>query len=129
MADVLDALLPLDLMTRNHGFAVRMEEIRADGTLTLRMEIPGINPAKDVDVCVEEGVLTVSGERGESTQTPERSEFSYGRFIRMVSLPRGADEDSIRASYHEGILEITMDTKAHSGTPRHIAVASGRSPA
>jgi HSP20 family protein len=129
VASLIDALLPMDFMSRNHGFPLRMEEIRADGSLTLRMEIPGVNPVRDIDICVEDGVITVSGERAETTQSPQRSEFSYGEFVRMVSLPRGVDEDSIHASYHEGILEIGMNVSTRAGNARHIAVSSGRTAA
>lgn len=126
MTELLDALLPMELTSRHNGFTVRMEEVRSDGSLTYRMEIPGIDPARDIDVCVDDGVVTVSGERSESSQTPERSEFSYGRFVRMISIPRGVDEDSIRAGYHEGILEITMDLPRRASAARHVTVAAGR---
>lgn len=122
MLQWIDTWFPVDLTGRMRAVPLRMEELRQDGSLTLRMEIPGIDPAQDVDVCVDDGVLTVSGQRTESSEGPRRSEFAYGRFLRMVTLPRGVDEDSMKASYHDGILEITMALAAREEALRHIPI-------
>lgn len=128
MMEWLDAWLPTDVRGR-HGYAIALEEIRQDGSMTLRMEIPGIDPEKDVDVRVDDGVLTVSGQRETSSVTPQRSEFAYGEFMRMVTLPRSVDPDTIRAEYHEGILEITMAVPALEETSRHIPIRHAVPPA
>jgi HSP20 family molecular chaperone IbpA len=77
---------------------MRLEDEIKDGNYELRAEIPGVDPAKDVDITVGDGVLTVKAERTEKKETSGRSEFAYGSFIRSVTLPVGADEDAIKAA-------------------------------
>ena len=120
MREWIDTWFPMDL--RAHAFPVTLEEIRQDGALTLRMEIPGIDPATDLEVRVDDGVLTVSGHRAESEAGQSRSEFAYGEFARMVTLPRAADEDSIRAAYRDGILEVRMDVVTSREVSRKIPI-------
>ena len=120
MLEWIDTWFPMDL--RAHAFPVTLEEIRQDGSLTLRMEIPGIDPATDMAVRVDDGVLTVSGHRAESEAALGRSEFAYGEFARMVALPRAADEDSIRATYRDGILEVRMDVVTSREASRNIPI-------
>ena len=120
--DWIDTWLPTEVSWRTHPFPLRMEEIRQDGTLILRMEIPGVDPDEDIDVVIDDGTLTVSGRRAERDQAAQRSEFAYGEFVRMVALPRGVDEESVHASYQGGILEITMGITDAMTSPRHIPI-------
>lgn len=122
MLEWIDTWFPMDL--RAHAFPVTLEEIRQDGSLTLRMEIPGIDPATDMEVRVDDGVLTVSGHRAESEAGLGRSEFAYGERSRMVALPRAVDEDSIRATYRDGILEIRMDVVTSREASRNIPIGT-----
>ena len=92
------------------GAPMKLEEFREDGTYVIRMEVPGIDPDKDVELTVVDDVLTVRVERREETKADEkehfRSEFRYGSFVRTVDLPAGADEDDVKATYKDGILEV-----------------------
>jgi HSP20 family protein len=74
----------------------------------LRAELPGIDPEKDVEVSIENDMLTIRGERREETKEKNRREFHYGSFRRTVSLPKGADADKITASYTDGVLEVRV---------------------
>ena len=95
---------------------IRVEDEMKDGNYELRAEIPGVDPAKDVDITVRDGVLTIKAERSEKKESNGRSEFSYGSFIRSVTLPAGADEDAIKASYDKGILTVSVPvTEAATG--------------
>lgn len=123
--DWIDAWLPGDALWRTHPFPLRMEEIRQDGQWILRVEVPGVDPDKDIDVAIDRGTLTVSGRRVESEQDVDRSEFSYGEFMRIVTLPRGVDEESVKASYRGGILDIRMDINAARADPTHVPIARG----
>lgn len=123
--DWIDAWLPGEVSWRNHPFPLRMEEIRQDGQLILRVEVPGVDPDKDIDVAIDRGTLTVSGRRVESDQTADRSEFSYGEFMRVITLPRGVDEESVTASYRGGILDIRMDMDVAKADPRHVPIERG----
>ena len=87
---------------------VRVEDAVKDGRYELRAELPGIDAAKDVDVTVRDGQLTIKAERSKESRTNGRSEFIYGSFARSISLPVGADEDDITATYDKGILTVSV---------------------
>ncbi|MBV8927690.1 MAG: Hsp20 family protein [Mycobacteriaceae bacterium] len=87
---------------------LRMEEELKDGRYEMRAEIPGVEPAEDLKVSVRDGQLTIKAERTRKTESNGRSEFSYGSFVRTVSLPVGADEDDITAVYDKGILTVSV---------------------
>lgn len=105
---------------------IRVEDYVEDGQYVLRAELPGVDPEKDVDITVEEGCLTVKAERREETKEAHRSEFRYGAFSRSVTLPIGADEDDVAATYANGILEVRVGIKAEKKSEaKHITVAKG----
>lgn len=105
------------------GNLIRLEDRMEEGHYVVRAELPGIDPAKDVDVTVHDGQLTIKAERTESKEVKGRSEFSYGSFVRSVTLPAGADEDDIKASYDKGILTVSVAV-SEPATPaeKHIKV-------
>lgn len=90
----------------------------------VRADLPGVDPA-DIEVNMENGVLTVSGERA----TEDRSDFDgvsriervSGRFMRRFTLPESADADAIKATSGNGILEISIPKQAIV-QPRRITV-------
>jgi len=91
-----------------------VEEFTGDNTLAVRAELPGIDPEKDVEVTVADGMLTIKAERREEHVDKHRSEFHYGTLSRSVTLPAGADEESIEAIYGHGILEVTVKLAAEA---------------
>ena len=91
---------------------MRMEEHVATGRYVVRAELPGVNPAKDIEVSVAKGILTICAERHEEMQGQHRSEFRYGTFIRHIALPVTADADDIKAACHWGILEVSIGLHA-----------------
>ncbi len=111
-----------DLRSTLENRLIRLEDEIADGHYVVRAEIPGIDPAKDVDITVRDGRLTIKAERSEKTESHGRSEFSYGSFARSVTLPEGADEDDITASYDKGILTVSVPVSQATPAEKHIAV-------
>lgn len=103
---------------------IRVEEETKDGNYELRAEIPGVDPAQDVDITVRDGVLTIKAERSEKKESSGRSEFSYGSFLRSVTLPAGADEDAIKASYDKGILTVSVPVSDVQPAEKRVAVES-----
>jgi HSP20 family molecular chaperone IbpA len=103
---------------------MRLEDEMVDGRYEVRSEIPGIDPATDVDVTVRDGQLTIKAERSEKKEFDGRSEFSYGSFVRTVSLPSGADEDDIKASYDKGILTVSVAVSEPAPAEKRVEVAS-----
>lgn len=104
---------------------MRLEDEMKDGRYVVRAEMPGIDPAKDVEITVRDGQLTIKAERSEKKDFDGRSEFSYGSFVRTVSLPAGADEDNIEATYDQGILSVSVAVSEPKPTERRVQVRSG----
>jgi HSP20 family protein len=100
-----------DLELEQGGW-LKLEEYQEDGTLVLRTEVPGVDPAKDIEVTVADGVLRVHAHRDEKAEHKNkqgyRSEFRYGELTRTVRLPEGVSEDDVKATYGDGVLEIRV---------------------
>lgn len=109
-----DPLTEMRRLISGEDDLLRVEEYRQDGALVLRVEAPGVDPERDVDIKIEDDLLTVAVERREEmTEGAEgradyRSEFRYGSFNRSMRLPRGIEEDDISASYADGILTVRI---------------------
>jgi len=91
---------------------LRIEEFRDDGTLVIRADLPGIDPDKDVELTVSDGMLYIHAERREEEKREEqgylRRELRYGSLSRALPLPEGITEPDITATYKAGILEIRV---------------------
>jgi HSP20 family protein len=100
-----------------------------DGDLVVRAELPGIDPEKDVDITVQNGYLTMSGERRqENTSNGDsfyRTETYRGSFRRHVALPEGVQADDIKASYQDGILQVVVPKAAELSAPKRIPISTG----
>lgn len=109
---------------------LHVEEYVEDGTCVIRAEMPGIDPDKDIDIEVSEGMLHVRAHREERKEEERpsgyHSEFRYGSFTRSITLPEGATEGDVKASYKDGILEIRVPVaKVTEKTPTHIPIEHG----
>jgi HSP20 family protein len=106
---------------------LRVEEFRDGGILVVKAEMPGIDPEKDVDVSVSDGVLHIQAERQEKTEHKEkdgyRSEFRYGSFMRDIVLPRGVKEEDVTASYRDGVLEVRVPVPEAADEPKKVPIA------
>jgi len=96
-----------------------------NGNLVLKAELPGVDP-KEVDVHVENNVLTLRGERKFDSEVKRekyhRVERAYGSFSRSFTLPNVVDTDKIKAEYRDGVLHVTLPTREEA-KPKQIAVA------
>jgi HSP20 family protein len=104
------------------ALAIPVEEFVTDGLYTMRAEIPGVDPAKDVEVTIVDGLLKVQVERTEERHEKVHSEFHYGKFVRTVAVPLNAMEDTAIATYTDGVLEITMKVGELKEAGRRIAI-------
>jgi HSP20 family protein len=122
--DWLDTLVPSDINWRT-GFphSIRIEEFSRNGDFVIRAELPGIDPEKNVHVNVKDGMLTIEGRREEHEESDQRSEFFYGRFTRTLALPSSVKEENIKASYRDGILEVSIPMRESAEKPRVIPVS------
>lgn len=95
-----------------------------DKSIRVKMEVPGIDE-KDIDVHLENNLLTVRGERKLEKETKEenyhRIERSYGSFTRSFTLPNTVNAEDVKASYSKGVLSISMGKKAEA-RPKQIKV-------
>jgi HSP20 family protein len=102
-----------------------------DGDLVVQVDLPGIDPATDVRVTVEDGILCISGERHQdraSDGSYYRREWRYGAFERGIPLPEGASGEGITASYRDGVLEVVVPKAAKRAEPVRIPVTSTTQP-
>jgi HSP20 family protein len=81
-----------------------------DGKFIVRTDLPGIDP-KDVDIKVAGDLLTIKGSREDRSETKKgdyfRREIRYGAFERAVTLPAGLKADDLKATYRNGVLELS----------------------
>ncbi len=105
--------------------ALDVEETE-DG-FVLHVELPGIT-TDDVEVSLEDSVLTITGERSFYDDREEdgfrRLERSFGRFHRAVRLPDRVDATGVRAVHADGVLTIDVP-KAEEAKPRRISITAG----
>jgi HSP20 family protein len=116
-APLLAGLRPL--FDRN---LLRVEDEVNDGRYQVRAEIPGVDPAKDIDVTVHDGMLTIKAVRTQTVESHGRSEFGYGAFSRSVPLPAGADVEDVKATYEKGILAISVPVPNGAPAAKRIEV-------
>jgi HSP20 family protein len=105
--------IPVDVLTRGDD-------------LVVRVEIPGIDPERDVEVTVQSGMLSIRGERRqqrtEDGDRYHRIERSYGSFQRTIPLPEGVTEQDIHATYQNGVLEVVVPRAAQLGAAKKVPV-------
>jgi len=92
--------------------------------LTITLDLPGVKP-EDVKISLENQVLTIRGEKRQSTETTDerwhRYERSYGSFERSFTLPTTVDAERIQANAEHGVLTITLP-KVERAKPREIPI-------
>jgi HSP20 family protein len=100
-----------------------------EGQLTIDVDLPGVPPA-DVDITLQDGVLTVRGhredQRVESRGGVQIKERHFGEFERRMRLPEGIDEESVHASFENGVLSIAARMKPGIGQQRRIEVGGAQ---
>jgi HSP20 family protein len=114
-------------------WAPELELREGDGTLRVRLDLPGLKK-EDVNVDITDDALVVQGERRREEEKEEqgycRSERSYGRFFRSVTLPEGVRPETAKATFADGVLEIVMDTRMpQPPTARRVEIGEPVKPA
>lgn len=104
-------------------WAPAIDVVQKGDDLVMRAELPGVN-SKDVEITVHQGVLTISGKREEHSEEERGGylvkERRSGSFRRSLQLPEGIDEDSIRARFENGVLEVSIQGGAAVQGPKRI---------
>ena len=92
---------------KNHNLNPRYDINSYDDRYEILVEVPGVIK-KDVNVQVSDGVLTIDGERKDSSQEKMHSTLEYGKFSRSFYIPDDAVDSKLSASMENGILTITI---------------------
>ena len=106
------------------SWAPAVDIYETENELVLKADLPGVNE-KDIDVRVENNMLTVRGERQFETKVKEdnflRVERTYGAFNRSFGLPNTVNTEGITAEYKNGVLSVTLPKRAES-KPKQVKV-------
>jgi HSP20 family protein len=96
-----------------------------DERIQVCAELPGVEE-DDIDLTIEDGMLTLSGEKRSERKEGGYSERSYGRFERRIALPSDVEEDACQADFRNGVLTVTLPRSAEKARGRRIPLG-GRS--
>src|SRR5262245_59513220 len=103
----------------------QVEAFERGGQFTVRADLPGLTK-NDVKVDITDDALTIQGERKQERKEEgegwHRSERSYGSFFRSIPLPEGVNADEAKASFHDGVLEITMPAPRREERRRSVEI-------
>ncbi|NJN64021.1 MAG: Hsp20/alpha crystallin family protein [Acidobacteria bacterium] len=117
-------LAPAREETMARGFIPAVDISEDVEKIQLAVELPGLD-RKDIEVSIEDGRLTISGERRFEAKTDEKNftrvERSYGTFSRSFSLPNTVDVDRVEARMDKGVLIVSL-FKREEAKPKQIAV-------
>ncbi|HXX90999.1 MAG TPA: Hsp20/alpha crystallin family protein [Acidimicrobiales bacterium] len=98
------------------GGWLRVEEFKDGDAMVVRAELPDVDPDKDVEVTVSEGMLHIRAQRSAREEHKDkegyRSEFRYGSFERDILLPKGVEDADVVATYKDGVLEVRVPLPA-----------------
>ena len=106
----------------------QVESFEREGKLIVRADLPGLSE-DDINVDITHDAIKIRGERRQEKEEDEegyyRSERSYGSFYREIPLPSGVNRDEAKASFNNGVLEITMPALARQSGSRRIEIGGG----
>ncbi|MCX7678529.1 MAG: Hsp20/alpha crystallin family protein [Spirochaetes bacterium] len=110
----------------NESWYPQIDIVEDENAIHVKADMPGLTE-KDIEVTVENGVLTISGERKEERREEDEkkryivNERCYGSFRRSFSLPEGIKADEIKAHFKDGVLSIEIP-KSEEVKPKKITV-------
>ncbi len=101
-----------------------IESCVEEGKFMVRTDLPGIDP-KNVDIKVVGDVLTIKGSREEKHETKKadffKREIRYGSFERSISLPEGIKAEDLKATYRDGVLELSAPMP-RAAAPKEVKI-------
>ena len=111
----------------DEAFTPAIESYVEKGNLVVRADAPGLE-LKDIEVTILGNVLSIKGERKNEHEVRKQDylhrEVSYGAFERRMSLPQGTATDKVKATFKNGVLEITLPL-AQETVPKRVAIEAG----
>ena len=118
---------PVAAADQSRGFKPPVDIVEQDNAFIATVDLPGIKK-EDIEISLDEGVLSISGERKLEHQVGEEGtayrliERSYGAFSRSFTLPQGVDFTKVEANFADGVLKLTLP-KSEAAKPRKITIA------
>lgn len=110
-----------DIFPRSREWRPPVDFSEDDESYRLSLELPGVNK-EQLEINVENNILTISGEKKNERQGDERRiERYYGRFARSFSVPESVDKEKISAKFENGVLELTIP-KTPAVKPKKIDI-------
>lgn len=123
-SDIIDEFFNDAISTNPDSFVPSIDISETEDQFLISAELPGMKK-EDINISLENGRLSISGERSfkneEEGKTFHRVETQYGSFSRSFQLPDYVDEETINASYNDGLLNISID-KAENKVKKQIEV-------
>lgn len=123
---------PMAIPETGLGFRPAAEVVREGEDALVRLELPGIDPDKDVTVEVENGMLVIKGERRDERTDDSNGrrlrEVRYGSFRRAFQLPSHITDADLSAGYEAGVLTVKVGGAYAGRTPTRIPVTTGGGP-
>jgi HSP20 family protein len=105
----------LDFITEDMGWMPAVEVVETDGAIEVTAELPGMSK-EDVEIHLEQNVLTIRGEKKEEMERKEKERYLYERFYgsfqRAFTLPAPVDEGKVTAEFRNGVLKIHLPKTA-----------------
>ena len=121
--DFFRGTVPSTSFLRNSMGWPSVEVSDSEREVRVTAEVPGMSE-KDVELLMENGVLTLRGEKKSENEDKDRgySERMYGRFERRIALPDGVKEEGANASFRDGVLTVTLPKSAEAQKGRRIPI-------
>jgi HSP20 family protein len=114
-------------------FVPTMDVFEREGDLVIKLELPGIDPEKDVEIEVRDQTLVIKGERRYTDEVKDetyyRMEATYGEFERQIPIPEMTADTDIRATYVDGVLQVVVPEaleRTEAPPRRRIPIAIGK---
>jgi HSP20 family protein len=108
-------------LAQSTQWSPQIEVFERGGNLVVHADLPAVR-REDVEVEIENDVLTIRGQRRQENREAEggyrRTERTYGTFLRQIPLPEGIDPSEIEATYQDGVLEVIVPTPRDDQRPR-----------
>ncbi|UOD34542.1 Hsp20/alpha crystallin family protein [Deferribacteraceae bacterium V6Fe1] len=118
-----DFFLP-SAQVRDFPFMPHVDISENNNQIKVKADLPGVTE-KDIELTLENNILTIKGKREEEKETKEDNYYSrervYGTFMRQVQIPKRVNADSVKAKFKNGVLEVVMD-KAEEEKSKKIAI-------
>jgi HSP20 family protein len=106
---------------RGSGFWPQIDVTETDNEIKVCAEIPGVDP-QDIDVSVEDGALTIKGEKRYEREEDEKGQYRmercYGAFERSIALPAEVDESEAKAEFKQGVLKLSLPKRPQATSRR-----------